>query len=1054
MDDNTKVMLKLATFVAQQNSRVNNTGSQNPLTELATQLLMNSASETLAIPTSLQSHPAKQLPPSHQPVNSTSSIFEPQAAPVPISQNTSSNHMNNNNNGNNNFSVNASSLQGNLTNSKGALPPPRTANEMMTSLNNSSSKDMMQVASPINRDSFNVMSPVMDQENFSPINRDSYSISGRDTFNVTTANSYVINSPMNHNTFTTSSTVNQDSFTISPAINRDPFPSVTSSGNSLSSSPATNREMLGVMPSVNQDTFSSASPVNRETYPTNLAMNRDTFSVNRDSMATGNCPETRDGFTSDCSTTRVSFSMASPRNRENYPSTTVIGRDSYSVTSPVNSDSYGSGMPASHESYTISSPSNRISEDSAMNSLNMMPGDMSRNAALTRVTDEINMNAVEEMVVTSSGSSSSSSVGVGGSIHSSLGSVNSSLPCNMSSMNTSTGEVHLNSSNNCAYYKRPIQGEKGRSYPQPVILRSRPRPVKERSKRGPKEKDYFRTAFFCLPNVTARLPRFTSSDPREQDLVYSYQKQGYGFPAKDYFEGKPQKTYIRLSHDEESFRCFLLSIYPKLEGKYYELYRIDRQRNLVRIEAKTPRGIKNTKYQGTIIILPYSEVSNPPSAVVYNPSSIGDIPVQLCNDSMENVNDTNECEEEGMITSPSICGSTPQQSPFMPPNHEVNTYDHKESLQLSPPSPERDIKPFQRFDSENSELFQRISLIKQTLSETRNLKMDKRSIVGNLLELYRSEHTICNYDIRVTFNNDPNLTLSNDPSFQTRHMFCVFWKKIFNNNFVGNEEFYPVISPEAEDDMFEILGRILAHGLILCNYWPTQFSLASATYMLCEGCSDDLILKSFTNCLSGFEQRIVVSALMESRSHVGEPSFSSTLQTNLLAFLWTNGCCQMEHPSQLPSVLLNIAKSFLIYQPYWALVKLKKGMEHCCNRIFNDCLQSDVEGLYKTLAPEPSQICSLVKYEFSQEESLQEIEKTLQTYLEKLLWELSLVELADLLQLWTGVNCLSQQALFVKFVSPADQLMFQNHKSLLRIPRKIQTFNEFKESIQLFLDGT
>lgn len=81
-----------------------------------------------------------------------------------------------------------------------------------------------------------------------------------------------------------------------------------------------------------------------------------------------------------------------------------------------------------------------------------------------------------------------------------------------------------------------------------------------------------------------------------------------GFPAKDFFEGKPQKTYIRLSHDEESFRCFLLSIYPKLEGKYYELYRIDRQRNLVRIEAKTPRGIKNAKYQGTIIILPYVSI--------------------------------------------------------------------------------------------------------------------------------------------------------------------------------------------------------------------------------------------------------------------------------------------------------------------------------------------------------------------------------------------------------------------------------------------------------------
>lgn len=52
--------------------------------------------------------------------------------------------------------------------------------------------------------------------------------------------------------------------------------------------------------------------------------------------------------------------------------------------------------------------------------------------------------------------------------------------------------------------------------------------MKERKKRGPKEKECFRNYMYCLPDKYARLPKFSSPDPVERDLVRQHQLQGYG----------------------------------------------------------------------------------------------------------------------------------------------------------------------------------------------------------------------------------------------------------------------------------------------------------------------------------------------------------------------------------------------------------------------------------------------------------------------------------------------------------------------------------------------
>ena len=81
-----------------------------------------------------------------------------------------------------------------------------------------------------------------------------------------------------------------------------------------------------------------------------------------------------------------------------------------------------------------------------------------------------------------------------------------------------------------------------------------------------------------------------------------------GYPAQDYINGIPRKTALCLSFSPEKFHNFMIAIYPKLEDRMYDMYRIDKTRRLIRIEVKSPRQLKDMKYQGSVIIIPY--VSN------------------------------------------------------------------------------------------------------------------------------------------------------------------------------------------------------------------------------------------------------------------------------------------------------------------------------------------------------------------------------------------------------------------------------------------------------------
>lgn len=73
-----------------------------------------------------------------------------------------------------------------------------------------------------------------------------------------------------------------------------------------------------------------------------------------------------------------------------------------------------------------------------------------------------------------------------------------------------------------------VMTKMGLNTTNPRILQALQIMQKTKAKRGPKEKDTFQRFIYCLPDKTAKLPRFSSTDDMERAIVKQQQDEGYG----------------------------------------------------------------------------------------------------------------------------------------------------------------------------------------------------------------------------------------------------------------------------------------------------------------------------------------------------------------------------------------------------------------------------------------------------------------------------------------------------------------------------------------------
>ncbi|XP_061192085.1 uncharacterized protein LOC133200283 [Saccostrea echinata] len=587
----------------------------------------------------------------------------------------------------------------------------------------------------------------------------------------------------------------------------------------------------------------------------------------------------------------------------------------------------------------------------------------------------------------------------------------------------------------------------------------------EQLKRGPKEKETFRRTMYCLPDKYAKLPKFSSADLAEKALVQEHQDMGYGYPAQDYDSNQiPRKTELCLSLSPQEFEKHLSEVlYPSLKGKKFEIYKIDKQRRLIRLAKYTPRAIKDSKYQGSLIIIPYVKEEDRPPQVLYRcgeeyfmhqvssttspPNQIPligtppELPRPISEGSVEGASQSSIATSSTnfQVTSPKhhVIHRNPSPSPPMVQQQVIldltNTVIKCETEHV----PEQNV-PRANLSIETKakcKIFEISEFLRMQIQEKTLIHIRRSHVLSDVIKIYQRNPGILQSDFSVCFEEHPCNDDSDHVPLSPYAMFVEFWKEAFANVFAGNQESVPMIDLSIDPEFFKTLGKILYHGLILLDYWPVKLSQACACVMILNTCSDRQLLTSLHRTMSDQERSVITEAKREIRSGCSEFSLSTT--RSLYQVLRLYGNTQRPKPGNLEQLLLQISNYYLKQKSYWALFEMRSGLQATVSDFLGHLEEQDVFTFYSLLTPNALSLFEKTIYMFSAaDNSINEMEeKRVKMYFENFVMKLNCETLSALLIKWSYSDCLCMEHLYVRFLPNAisDRPHFDPNETTLTL---------------------
>lgn len=343
----------------------------------------------------------------------------------------------------------------------------------------------------------------------------------------------------------------------------------------------------------------------------------------------------------------------------------------------------------------------------------------------------------------------------------------------------------------------------------------------------------------------------------------------------------------------------------------------------------------------------------------------------------------------------------------------------------------------------NVKLLTRAAQARGALKSTKNILVRQESIFHDLMNAYRDDENLESHKISVVLQDD------NDPQSQEEVAFgsllTMFWEEALKKHFTGNHHLVPVLDSLSGEDLFQILGRVLGHGLIHENYVPLRLSPACLSFILANTCSYQLSLSSFYQVMSKTEREVLLAALAEAKLCV--ECFSPRVERSLKTVLGSYGCKSLPPPYELDGCVPSIARSFLMHQPYWALCQIQETF--CQSELdIAGITEDDIMHLYKVLSYDVPSILQRTVYVYSKSDDLEATEQKVKVAFEEYLHKLPNIALQKILHQWCGYDCLCAKQLFVTFTGDQELgKMFNQRESTLTLPSSCTAVDEISQLV-------
>ena len=202
------------------------------------------------------------------------------------------------------------------------------------------------------------------------------------------------------------------------------------------------------------------------------------------------------------------------------------------------------------------------------------------------------------------------------------------------------------------------------------------------------------------------------------------------------------------------------------------------------------------------------------------------------------------------------------------------------------------------------------------------------------------------YPFCVAFDDEQAV----DDGGVSRDMFSAFWQAAYILAFDGESSLIPAVHPHVDMSSFPRLGTIMSHGYVVCGFFPVKisFPVIAATFLGPSVSIDDSILITcFVDYVSMYNATILKEAFSE-KQH-----FSPILLSALTSLLSQYNCRQIPNPSNLKSLLVEIARYEFLIKPLGALHALHSGVAvHL--EFWNSLSVKDLYSVYNSLKATPA----------------------------------------------------------------------------------------------------
>lgn len=239
---------------------------------------------------------------------------------------------------------------------------------------------------------------------------------------------------------------------------------------------------------------------------------------------------------------------------------------------------------------------------------------------------------------------------------------------------------------------------------------------------------------------------------------------------------------------------------------------------------------------------------------------------------------------------------------------------------------------------------------------TTDITVKRENIIEEMLTLYKDE-TIVQKNIKVTFKDELGL----DYGGLTKELFSEFWKKIMPEFFRGENRSVPFLSlskiRKGLDENFPIIGRILAHTIILTRSIPTN--ICKSIYLklgsLDKEVKQEILLEDLFHFLTPVEQRLIYKA----KNSFEE--LNSSEKDMLLDLFATYGLLENPKLSEIKEQLSIIAENILCIESHNFIKKIKDGIPLFCEKFFTDLTDSKVNFLFEQQVANPNKVVTILK---------------------------------------------------------------------------------------------